>query len=109
MDDTVSISDSTLSAHISPLGAELVRLQDGNGLDLLWNGDPAFWTGRSPLLFPIVGRVHGDRIQVDGRHYALPQHGFARTQTFMLIDAAPNFCRWSLRSNEATLSRYPFP
>ena len=105
----VTITSEALRAEISPIGAELTALELIGTGDLLWNGDPAFWTGRSPLLFPTVGRVHGDRIQVAGRHYALPQHGFARIRTFMLIDAAPNFCRWSLHSDEATLSRYPFP
>src|SRR3989338_6635762 len=59
MPDIVTISDSTLSAQVSALGAELLRLQDHDGLDLLWDGDPAFWTGRSPLLFPILSAVTG--------------------------------------------------
>ncbi|NDH62929.1 MAG: aldose 1-epimerase family protein, partial [Alphaproteobacteria bacterium] len=35
----VAISGLALSAQISALGAELVRLQDGRGADLLWDGD----------------------------------------------------------------------
>ena len=54
---TVSISSAALSAEISASGAELVRLHDHAGADLLWDGDPAVWNGRSPLLFPIVGEV----------------------------------------------------
>jgi galactose mutarotase-like enzyme len=51
----ITLSNPTLSAQISALGAELVVLRDEAGRDLLWNGDPAFWTGRSPLLFPSSG------------------------------------------------------
>ena len=40
-----------LQAEVSPLGAELVVLRDAQGRDLLWDGDPAFWKGRAPLLF----------------------------------------------------------
>jgi galactose mutarotase-like enzyme len=108
MPDTVSISDSTLSAQISPLGAELVRLQDGNGLDLLWDGDPAFWTGRSPLLFPIVGEAKGNRIRVAGASYEMGRHGFARTSTFGLISSGPTHCTWRLEANGATRRQYPF-
>ena len=87
MADIFAISDSRLSAQVSALGAELVRLQDGNGLDLLWDGDPAFWTGRSPLLFPIVGEAKGNRIRVGGASYEIGRHGFARTSIFALVSS----------------------
>ena len=52
------------------------------------DGDPAFWTGRAPLLFPIVGRADGGVYRLDGKEYALPQHGFARRQAFALVEHA---------------------
>jgi len=79
---SVRIASPQLSAEVSETGAELIRLQDEQGRDLLWDGDPAFWTGRSPLLFPIVGRVRNDRIRVGDAEYELPRHGFARTSPF---------------------------
>lgn len=108
MTDTVSISDSALSARISPLGAELVRLRDRDGLDLLWDGDPAFWTGRSPLLFPIVGEAVANRIRVAGRAYGIGRHGFARTSTFALLSSEAARCTWRLEADEATRRQYPF-
>ena len=105
----VPIAGSKLQAQVSALGAELVRLQDEQGRDLLWDGDPAFWTGRSPLLFPIVGRVKHDRIRVDSVEHELRQHGFARTSQFEVTEASPSRCRFRLSSSETTLERYPFP
>ncbi|WP_046865234.1 aldose 1-epimerase family protein [Microvirga massiliensis] len=105
----VTIESEALHAEISPRGAELTALRRIGTGDLLWNGDPAFWTGRSPLLFPIVGRVRGNYIQVDDRHYPLPQHGFARTRTFTLIETARDRCRWSLPWDDDTLAQFPFP
>lgn len=106
---SVTISSPRLRAEVSEKGAELVRLQDELDRDLLWDGDPAFWAGRSPLLFPIVGRVRGDRIQVDGAEYALPKHGFARLSRFQVDEASPSQCRFRLCSDETTLKQYPFP
>ena len=106
---SVTISSPRLRAEVSEKGAELVRLQDELDRDLLWDGDPAFWAGRSPLLFPIVGRVRGDRIQVDGVEYALPKHGFARLSRFQVDEASPSQCRFRLCSDETTLKQYPFP
>jgi galactose mutarotase-like enzyme len=106
---SVTISSPRLQAQVSENGAELVRLQDGQGRDLLWDGNPDFWTGRSPLLFPIVGRVKNDRIRVGGSEYELPKHGFARTSRFEVEEAGTSQCHFYLCSNEATLKRYPFP
>ena len=108
MPETVSISDSTLSAQISPLGAELVRLQDRDGLDLLWDGNPAVWNGRSPLLFPIVGEATANRIRVAGTQYEIGRHGFARTSTFALVSSETARCTWRLEASEATRRQYPF-
>lgn len=108
MASSVQISSPALRAEISPLGAELVRLQDSTGADLLWDGDPAFWTGRSPLLFPMVGRARGDRITVAGRTYDLGQHGFARTSTFTAVRSDAASCTWRLEASEATRQLYPF-
>ncbi len=108
MTETVLISTSKLSARISASGAELVRLQDGGGRDLLWDGDPAFWTGRSPLLFPIVGEARGNRITVAGTQYEIGRHGFARTSHFALVASEAACCTWRLEASEATRRHYPF-
>ena len=44
------IGSDRLTAEVAPLGAELVRLTDAAGRDYLWNGDPAYWSGRAPIL-----------------------------------------------------------
>ena len=105
---TVSISTTALSAEISATGAELVRLRDGAGADLLWDGNPAVWNGRSPLLFPIVGEVKGNRLKVAGTAYEIGRHGFARTSTFALVRSDAASCTWRLVSSEATRRQYPF-
>lgn len=104
----VRIASPDLTAEIAARGAELVRLTVGDGRELLWNGDPLWWSGRSPLLFPIVGMVPDDRILIDGRHYEMPKHGIARTEDFALLEADPSSCVFELRSSPETLRRYPF-
>jgi galactose mutarotase-like enzyme len=105
---TVTISSSLLEAQIAELGAELVHLRDEAGRELLSDGNPAFWAGRSPLLFPIVGKLPDDRYELSGREYELKQHGFARTSLFELVDASEATCRFRLSANEETLRLYPF-
>lgn len=108
MADFVSIWDSALSAQIAAAGAELQTLQDRDGSDLLWNGDPAVWAGRAPLLFPLVGETKDRKIKVDGRIFDIPRHGFARTSRFALVTAEKARCVWRLDASDATRRQYPF-
>jgi len=104
----ISLDGPAFSVDISTRGAEMVRLYDHRGGEWLWDGDPAVWTGRAPLLFPMVGRALNDRIRVGGEHYPLPQHGFARLSEFALDDRDAQSCRLSLGASDATLAQFPF-
>ncbi|OSZ69599.1 aldose epimerase [Sphingomonas sp. IBVSS2] len=104
----IEIGSEALNAVINPLGAELWSLRDAGGRALMTDADPAFWSGRAPLLFPIIGRLMDDRYRLDGKEYALPQHGFARRQTFALIDQAPDRAVLRLIDNAETRAVYPF-
>lgn len=105
---TFAIASDGLRAEVARRGAELVRLQDEAGRDLLWNGDPAFWTGRAPLLFPVVGRVTDDHIVVDGRSYPMKQHGFARASSFEPVAVGHGACTLRLQSDDDTRHFFPF-
>ncbi|MFG1350917.1 aldose 1-epimerase family protein [Xanthobacter autotrophicus] len=105
---SVTLSSSALSAEIAPLGAELVRLHDGAGRDLLWHGDPAFWAGRAPLLFPIVGRLPDDELVHDGQRYGMKQHGFARRSLFDLVEEQAGRAVFRLLPSAETRAQYPF-
>ena len=105
---TATLQNEHLHVEISSQGAEMVRLRDGEGRDLLWNGDPAFWAWHAPLLFPIVGRVVDDRIRVDGEDYPIKQHGLARLSAFDLVETSSASCRFRLLSSAGTLAAFPF-
>lgn len=68
--------------QVSTRGAELMSLA-ANGREYLWQGDPQFWGRRAPILFPVVGRLAGDTLRVDGEEYLMKQHGFARDTEFV--------------------------
>ena len=105
---TVRIASPQLSAEISADGAELRRLQDEAGRDLLWEGDPQFWTGRAPILFPVVGCVNGNVIRVDGQSYPMAKHGFARHRRFDLVEQTGEAVTFRLAADAETRTSYPF-
>lgn len=106
--DIVTIASPELTAEINPFGAELWSLRDAEGRDLLWNGDPAIWTGRAPLLFPIIGRLPDDRFTHRGRVYQLPKHGFARRRAFKVVVSEPALACFQLKADDETRAAYPF-
>lgn len=104
----VAIRSDALSATIAHRGAELQTLRDADGRDLLWDGDPAFWTGRAPILFPIIGELAHHGYRLDGRTYALERHGFARRRDFALVEASDSRAVLRLTDDADTRTHYPF-
>lgn len=104
----VSISSGDLTARIAPRGAELVSLTDAEGRELMSDGDPAFWSGRAPILFPIVGRLRDDSYRLGDKSYSLPQHGFARRMDFTVTAQDPDAVRFRLVDTPETQAVYPF-
>ena len=108
MTDLVKICSQQLTAEIDPLGAQLFSLKDPEGRDLQWNGDPAVWKGRAPILFPIVGALAGNRYELDGRTYSLFRHGFARERLFSLVERDAASALFRLDWDQETFRLYPF-
>jgi galactose mutarotase-like enzyme len=104
----IRIASEALSAEINPLGAELSSLRDAEGRELMTDADPAFWTGRAPLLFPIVGALRNDRYRIDGREFAMPKHGFARRRMFETVLHEAQRLVMRLTDDAATRALYPF-
>jgi galactose mutarotase-like enzyme len=108
MPDLVHIESDQLAVEVSSLGAEMQSLTTRDGRSWGWNGDPAFWTGRSPILFPIVGKAPDNTVLVDGQAHEMQQHGIARRSEFRLAESGASSCLHELVSSEAGKAAYPF-
>ena len=104
----ITISSDHLVAEVSTIGAELHSLADNKGRQLIWDGDPAFWTGRAPILFPIIGLLEHGRYRLGEQFYKLPKHGFARHSVFELVERQPDAATFRLCASDATRAAYPF-
>lgn len=103
------LKNDLLTVVIDNHGAELQSVKNNRTQqEYLWQGDKAFWSRRSPVLFPIVGSVWDGKFRIDGVEYALGQHGFARDSDFEVIADTPEDEAWfALESNDLTMSLYP--
>lgn len=104
-----TLENAEIRITASPRGGELHTITSKKtGTEYLWNADPAYWKYHAPILFPIVGRVTGGKYRVDGKPYALPSHGFARTSDFTLLEATQDSIAFELKDSEESLKVYPY-
>lgn len=104
-----TLRSGTAEAVISTLGAELVSFKRLDTDDeYIWSGDAEYWTGRSPVLFPIIGAARNGEIRTGGKAYTIGNHGFARRSEFTLVEATDTHAVFSLSQNEQTLASYPY-
>lgn len=102
------IANDQITVDVAALGAEMQSIQTRDGRHWLWHGDAAHWTGRSPILFPIVGKAPNDTISVEGLRLQMSQHGFARRSNFELVVEESDRCVYRLTASEASRAMYPF-
>lgn len=103
------LENAFIKVEVSAQGAELQSIfNKQTQLEYLWQGDPAVWPRKAPVLFPIVGKVKDNRYNYAGKEYNLPQHGFARDQEFKLLSSTPSAVVYRLQQSEESLKNFPF-
>lgn len=103
------LENGELRITVADRGAELKSITAiSDGTEYLFDSDLKWWKYSSPVLFPIVGKLVNGKYRAEGKEYSLPQHGFARTSDFWLVDTTPASLTFALESNAATLRVYPY-
>jgi galactose mutarotase-like enzyme len=103
------IENEYVRVSINDLGAELNSIYSKPfKIEYMWNGDPAFWSKQSPVLFPIVGGLKDNSYFFEGQKYHLPRHGFAREKRFTVSEQSKESISFSLSDNDDTRQNYPF-
>ena len=103
-----TLKADALEIQVRTLGAELQSIRTADGFEYLWQGDPAYWTGRSYILFPIIGGLPGETYTWEGKAYRMGSHGFARRTEFVLAEQTENSLTFQISDTEATRAQYPF-
>lgn len=102
-----NLHNGNLSARISSLGGELLSLTHRD-TELIWPGDPAYWEGSAPFLFPFCGRVKDGVYRWSGKEYAMPIHGFLPSAQLTVEDHTADSLTLILSDSEDLRKIYPF-
>ncbi len=108
MGKVVASKNDQLSVTSSTVGAELQSICSADGISYLWNGDPRYWGGRAPNLFPFVGALRNGRAQSAQGEIVLPRHGFARKAEFAVETEKPDSVTYRLEPTEKIRKAYPY-
>lgn len=101
------IRSELLTAEISASGAELCSLKDNEGNEYIWTAEDV-WKRHAPLLFPFVCNTKSKKYTVNGKEYALSNHGFARDTVFSEAGSSDDSVSLKIASDEETKKIYPY-
>ena len=107
MSEIISISNSSLTASIDTMGAQLMSLQKGES-EYLWQGNANWWPRRAPILFPIVGVLKDGKAESVEGTISLARHGLARLNQFEVVEQSTSSVTLQLKSTEETRTSYPY-
>jgi len=103
-----TIQNEQLCVAVSDYGAEMQSIRNAEGAELLWQGDAKYWTRRSPILFPYIGRMIGKKHRCNGKDYPMDIHGFAPYQNWAVSEQASDAITFTLTDNDQTRNSYPW-
>jgi galactose mutarotase-like enzyme len=104
------IESSDLRIKVNAVGMELCSIESKtSNQEYLWQGNPAYWAGQAPVLFPIVGALKNDQMSYGGISYSMIRHGFVRNSAMpKLVNSDSNFLEFAFSWDEQSLKAYPF-
>lgn len=102
-----TLKSGGMEASFQAVGGQLLSLKK-DGKEVLWQGDPAYWKGRAPILFPMVGGLRDNKARIGGQEVSMPRHGFARNMEMPGEVLSDREIRFVLEDNEETRGCYPY-
>ncbi len=103
-----TIDNGSVTLTVSTKASEIHAFHKNGDREWMWQGDPKYWSGRNPTLFPLVGSTYDKMLHIGGKTYPIGNHGFARHAEFEGTKVDDATIEMVLRDSEETLKQYPF-
>ena len=109
----IVLKSDQLNVEFQTLGGALSSIKDKEGVEYLWQGDPTYWSGQAPVLFPICGSVRNDTVLYDKedgsqKEGKIPRHGLVRKKEFTLVEQTDNTVTFAIEDDEEMYANYPY-
>lgn len=105
----LKINNSHFEIAVNEIGAELSSIQcKSSGKEFIWNGNPNIWGSTAPVLFPIIGGLKNEEIEINGVKYKIPKHGIVRNSSKLQFQTTETSIVCKLESDEEIKTIYPY-
>ena len=104
-----TIENERVRATLSSAGGELMSIYGkATSCEYVWQGDPAYWARRAPVLFPICGRLLDGCYTYAGKRYEMTLHGFVRGMEMTVEEKTDTSITFRVADDEKSREMYPF-
>ncbi|WP_438831955.1 aldose 1-epimerase family protein [Streptococcus pluranimalium] len=109
----IELTNKELTVQFKEFGGALSSIKDSEGIEYLWQGDPEYWSGQAPVLFPICGSLRNDIgffKNEDGSFHKgqIPRHGLVRKENFTFEPISENSVSFTITPNQSMVANYPY-
>ena len=103
------IKSGELTVGVTTKGGQFTSMKDQNGVEYVWQADPAYWANQTPLCFPIVGSLRNKTATIgNGKTATMERHGVVRNMEFSPVEVSDTSVTLSVKADDETLARYPY-
>lgn len=103
------LENEFLSLTFNSVGGTLSSIKSPLGIEYLWQGNPEYWSGQAPVLFPICGSLRNDEaITKDGKELHIPRHGLVRKRDFHYEGQEWNRIVFSIMTDDELFKAFPY-
>ncbi|HEN6000189.1 TPA: aldose 1-epimerase family protein [Streptococcus agalactiae] len=109
----IELTNEELTVQFKEFGGALSSIKDSDEIEYLWQGNPEYWSGQAPVLFPICGSLRNDIgffKNEDGTFHKgqISRHGLVRKEVFTFEQISDNSVSFTITPNENMLENYPY-
>ena len=106
----MALKNDRLTVCFKKEGGSLTSIKDKDGVEYLWQGDPAYWGNQAPVLFPICGSLRGDQAMIGkGKTARMPRHGLVKKRDFVCKEHSGDRIVFCIESDREMEEDYPYP
>lgn len=105
-----TIENEYLKVTVTTDGAQLKSVvRKCDGVEHMWQADPAVWEYHAPILFPYAGHLENKTMVAKGQTFEnCAQHGFARLMAHSPVFCGENSLAMELTDSPETLALWPW-
>lgn len=109
----IELKNDLLTVQFKEMGGTISSIKDKDGIEYIWQGNPEYWSGQAPVLFPICGSLRCDKAayREDSKSLkngTIARHGLVRKNLFRYKKIDDSRVSFTVKSDQTMYNEYPY-